>query len=99
DIVAKALEVDSAAKLAEKDRKARSGEKRNSTKESQQQQKSLYSIPTTSTTSILDNVGNDDPQGESTNAEIVDRLVERLESASNLDDRRDALRALRSLAR
>ncbi|KAL7074236.1 hypothetical protein ACQ4LE_006631 [Meloidogyne hapla] len=41
----------------------------------------------------------DDPQGESTNAEIVDRLVERLESASNLDDRRDALRALRSLAR
>ncbi|CAK5090025.1 unnamed protein product [Meloidogyne enterolobii] len=42
---------------------------------------------------------SDDPQGESTNAEIVDRLVERLESASNLDDRRDALRALRSLAR
>uniref|UniRef100_A0A915NRN1 Uncharacterized protein n=1 Tax=Meloidogyne floridensis TaxID=298350 RepID=A0A915NRN1_9BILA len=58
DIVAKALEVDSAAKLAEKDRKARVGEKRNSTKESQQQQqKNLYSIPTTSTTSILDNVG------------------------------------------
>lgn len=41
----------------------------------------------------------DDQQGESTNAEIVDRLVERLENAGNLDDRRDALRALRSLAR
>ncbi|KAL7074203.1 hypothetical protein ACQ4LE_006339 [Meloidogyne hapla] len=52
DIVAKALEVDSAAKSAEKDRKARVGEKRTS----KEQQQRLCSIPTTST-ATLDNVG------------------------------------------